>query len=897
MIRVESEELVILVFWVLGVLFTLILGMRNDGALKQQGSVARSGRAHGFISSSFRAFSSYMKNVSSGASTVARSAASVASSLVDKDAEAKGSQVNWAGFDKLERDDNVIRRVLLLGFRSGFQIWDVEEANNVQVLVSRYDGSVSYMQVLPRPIPSMRSGDKFAESRPLLVLSASGSIAAAFNIQDQLATSGNAAISKGQELVDGNFMPTSVRFYSLKSQTYVDELKFRSVVYSVRCSPLVVAISLATQIHCINATTLEKEHIILTNPVVSGFPGSGGGIGYGPLAVGPRWLAYSGSPITVSNTGRVIPQHLKPSASFSHSSSNGSLVAHYAKESSKQLAAGIVTLGDKGIKKLSRYYSDLLPESYNSLQSGTQGIGALNGHAADTDSVGMVIVKDIVSKVIITQFKAHKSPISALCFNPSGIILVTASVQGHSVNVFKIMPSSCSDSSASYSHLYRLQRGFTNAVIQDISFSYDSNWIMISSSRGTSHLFAINPSGGQVNIPSADISSITRNGSPVVPARQIVRQVDSGSHVSSKQSQCATGSPLTLSPITRLHHGSNGWRGTVSSAAAAATGRAGIVLGAIASTFHECKGNALHLDNGSSEARYDILVFSPSGNMIQYALRVGLDSTIVLPRSRTALELAPELDARLVVEPIQKWNISQKHNCRAQDNSIDIYGDSGGFDCKKNYCEEMNGNSIVLEASGTVLKAETCREEQYHLYISEAELQMHAALTPLWTKPEIYFQVMARDGVERDEIDRYGELEIERIPTRMIEARSKDLIPVFDHLQPPKFPQTRLLNSSSDPKSIRSENGRQSWRNVTIPHGSVIGNGPEGTGRHGYKMVTETKGTVNEYECPRSQTQLNDVNNCTESLSMESQPKSVNNHKSGLGVENHYEDHQCDELE
>lgn len=79
------------------------------------------------------------------------------------------------------------------------------------------------------------------------------------------------------------------------------------------------------------------------------------------------------------------------------------------------------------------------------------------------------IVKDIISKAVITQFKAHKSPISALCFDPSGTILVTASVQGHSINVFKIMPSSSSKSSvsgaaASYSHLYRLQRGFTNAV-------------------------------------------------------------------------------------------------------------------------------------------------------------------------------------------------------------------------------------------------------------------------------------------------------------------------------------------------------------------------------------------------------------------------------------------------
>ena len=80
-----------------------------------------------------------------------------------------------------------------------------------------------------------------------------------------------------------------------------------------------------------------------------------------------------------------------------------------------------------------------------------------------------VIVRDIISKSVITQFKAHKSPISALCFDPSGTLLVTASVQGHNINVFRIMPglagsSSGSDTCASHAHLYRLQRGFTNAV-------------------------------------------------------------------------------------------------------------------------------------------------------------------------------------------------------------------------------------------------------------------------------------------------------------------------------------------------------------------------------------------------------------------------------------------------
>lgn len=116
--------------------------------------------------------------------------------------------------------------------------------------------------------------------------------------------------------------------------------------------------------------------------------------------MGPRWLAYSGSPVVASNTGRVSPQHLTPSASFSGFSSNGSLVAHYAKESSKQLAVGIVTLGDMGYKKLSRYCSELLPDANNSHQLGSpgwKGNGTVNGHLTDADNIGMVCIFTLCS--------------------------------------------------------------------------------------------------------------------------------------------------------------------------------------------------------------------------------------------------------------------------------------------------------------------------------------------------------------------------------------------------------------------------------------------------------------------------------------------------------------------
>jgi hypothetical protein len=105
---------------------------------------------------------------------------------------------------------------------------------------------VSFMQMLPKPIASKRSQGKFADSHPLLVVCADGSLPIGCNIQDGSATSCNGSISNDHDPVNVSFLPTAVRFYSLRSESYVYVLKFRSVVYSVRCSSRVVAISLDT---------------------------------------------------------------------------------------------------------------------------------------------------------------------------------------------------------------------------------------------------------------------------------------------------------------------------------------------------------------------------------------------------------------------------------------------------------------------------------------------------------------------------------------------------------------------------------------------------------------------------------------------------------------------------
>lgn len=167
--------------WVI-FLWVFHLDMKNDCqrrggvGVDTEALVPRSGRSNnGIIPHSFKSLSSYLKFVSSGASTVAASMRSATSSVGERDSETSHDQVLWAGFDKLELERGITRQVLLLGYGYGFQVWDVEVADCVRNLVSRNDGPVSFMQMLPKPISSEQTADKFSDSRPLLIICADGS--------------------------------------------------------------------------------------------------------------------------------------------------------------------------------------------------------------------------------------------------------------------------------------------------------------------------------------------------------------------------------------------------------------------------------------------------------------------------------------------------------------------------------------------------------------------------------------------------------------------------------------------------------------------------------------------------------------------------------------------------
>ncbi|XP_020692196.1 autophagy-related protein 18f isoform X1 [Dendrobium catenatum] len=869
--------------------------MRND-AQKLEGAVPRNGRGNGLFS-----LRAYLRIVSSGASTVAstvRSAgASVASSIAERYEEAIRDQVLWAGFDKVECIGGVLRQVLLLAYQHGFQVWDVEEADDVRLLASRHDGPVSFLQIQKKPIFSKKIEDRFADFRPLFVVAGDISFGGGNNAATVNSSPGNGSADLGSD----NQLPSSVRFYSIRSHEYVHVLKFRSAVYSIRCGPRVVAISQASQIHCFNAATLEREYTILTYPVASGLLGSGS-IGYGPLAVGPRWLAYSGAPVTVPNTNRVRPEHL--SSTGLSSSPNASVVAHFAKESSKQLAAGIVTLGDMGLKKLTKYYSELMPDVNGSIKSGnsnSKANGVMNGNTADIEDVGMVIVRDIISKSIIVQIRAHKSPISALCFDPSGTLLVSASIHGHNINVFHILPSPSSSSSVftgtgSSVHLYKLQRGITNAVIQDISFSDDSQWIMISSSRGTSHLFAISPfEGTNIQLQNVNNSDGSYRSDTNYPRNLGASKIN---HLNSFSG------PITLSVVSRIKNGNNGWKGAVSGAAAAATGKVNPISGAIASTFLSGKTSSAYVEANSLRTKYYLLLFSSSGCIIQYVLRhLSGEHLSIDPSSLSSIShgLPLESDSRFVVEPLQKWDICHKKNRRDRNDNMDAYGEHGNGENAKLFQKIVKKVNSVYPTDSPGAKLKLNGEENNHLYISEVELQMHSAQVPLWTRPGISFQVVMDDVMKMEENTSGGggEIEIEKISYRTVEARSEDLKPVLEYVHRSNSRQLSYRRSDQDTnikslmmksKSVSSEHGTISRRSSSssfdpMPDSPVISelyNGTDGNDYFGgFANSTEAdEGFVNTpIERPLINHQLEHVNNGDE-LKMQALLESVNSSNS-----------------
>ncbi|XP_062001935.1 autophagy-related protein 18h isoform X2 [Rosa rugosa] len=733
---------------------------------------------NGFLPNSLKFISSCIKTASSG---VRSASASVAASI-SADPHESRDQVLWACFDRLDLGPSSFKHVLLLGYVNGFQVLDVEDASDVSELVSKRDDPVTFLQILPLPRIS-QGPEGFRSSHPLLMV-----VACEESKNSGMTQNGRDGLVNGYtepQTSNSAMSPRVVRFYSLRSHSYVHVLRFRSTVYMVRCSPQIVAVGLASQIYCFDAVTLENKFSVLTYPVpqlgVQGLVGVN--IGYGPMAVGPRWLAYASNNPLLSNTCRLSPQSLTPpGVSPSTSPSNGNLVARYAMESSKQLAAGLLNLGDMGYKTLSKYYQpdgSSSPVSSNSIWK----VGKVGSHSTETDIAGMVVVKDIVSRAVVSQFRAHTSPISALCFDPSGTLLVTASIHGNNINIFRIMPSRIGsgtqnyDLNSSHVHLYKLHRGMTSAVIQDICFSQYSQWITIVSSRGTCHIFTLSPFGGDTtHKQSSHVDGPSHLPVPSVP------WWFTPYFLTNQQLFSPPPPPVTLSVVSRIKDNS-GWIKTVSHAASSAAGKASIPSGAVTAVFHNSVAHDLQTSHLKVTALEHLLVYTPSGHAVQFKLlpRVGIEPGEATSRTvpGSSVQIQDE-ELRVKVEPLQWWDVCRRTDWPEREECI------SGIKLGRQEDEETVMDTFDCDVNDIGDEESVKPLERSHLYLANAEVQINCGRIPIWQKSKIYFYTMSTPGAIEQNFTKDltgGEIEIEKVPVHEVEIRRKDLLPVSDQFQ------------------------------------------------------------------------------------------------------------------
>uniref|UniRef100_A0A0A9CVG4 BCAS3 domain-containing protein n=1 Tax=Arundo donax TaxID=35708 RepID=A0A0A9CVG4_ARUDO len=413
---------------------------------------------------------------------------------------------------------------------------------------------------------------------------------------------------------------------------------------------------------------------------------------------------------------------------------------------------------------------------------------------------------------------------------------------------------------------------------------------MISSSRGTSHLFAISPYSGSTRFHYSDNSPAENNyvvDSSVNMPTAHWSQNSTTSLSLIQKTLFISGPPVTLSVVSRIRNGSNLFKGAVHGAAAFATGVSSPISGAIASTFHNCKGADLSSDGSSLCMKYYLLVFSPSGSIIQYVLHPSAeqDSGFDFPSVPISYGSERETDTKFVIEALQKWDVCHKRNRRDGAESF-AYSDFENGENNKLFQKMMKkGTSIYPFNCAAVEKLSS--DENRNLYISESELQTHVVQIPLWSRSGIHFKVMEDGTLEADNIDTIsGEVEIEKIQTSNVESRSKNLIPVFDSLHTSRFQQTRLNTTDNNrygllqrQKSGMSEDDRLSCRS-SCSSLDCMSEGPKSSDDSAFsKYVVDDSGSaVNKNPNVNCHAEL--VNN-TGSLKSEAQLGFVNSKEDG----------------
>ncbi|KAJ3229633.1 hypothetical protein HDU81_005199 [Chytriomyces hyalinus] len=398
---------------------------------------------------------------------------------------------------------------LLVGYERGFQVWSIPPSPGTEFsqLVSVRNGlqRVIDLDAVPHPPIELQkeiSDTELATSFPLIALVES----AAENPNNAYA----------------------VKLYSLNSHRIIKEWNFSANVLSVKCSSNLMAVGLSDN-------TIQIYSALSLKPVAS-IPDA-----YPVFTVGSRLLIYASSvkppkpqPLSKSNANKKTGEDFDEWALHSHQNIMG--------------AGSRPSVGDKAIDGLKRATGKVVKEvlggaNYlsavgytavqNYLQNGTTA-GVEESSATQTGDLpnaseklahidnlkaeGVIAIREFPLDIhfessssedpsmdeqstLISHWKAHTNKISNLTLNEAQTLLFSSSTSANTFFIFSLniasplernLPRNRSVNAVTPQNcLYKLERGFTPATIESVSFSSNGKWCAVSTARGTTHVYAL----------------------------------------------------------------------------------------------------------------------------------------------------------------------------------------------------------------------------------------------------------------------------------------------------------------------------------------------------------------------------------------------------------------------
>lgn len=281
---------------------------------------------------------------------------------------------------------------------------------------------------------------------------------------------------------------------------------------------------------------------------------------------------------------------------------------------------------------------------------------------------------------------------------------------------------------------------FLSQVIQDICFSNYSQWVAIVSSRGTCHIYVLSPFGGDVSLQTHRSNG---DGPTLFPSLSVPWWSTSSCMIN--QQPRLPPPPVTLSVVSRIKNGTFGWLNTVSNAATSATGKTSVPSGAIAAVFHNSIYKNLQSPHLKSNSLEHLLVYSPSGHVIQHDLlpSSGVESCDSSFRSGLGPSASiQDEELRVRAEPIQWWDVCRRLNWPEREESfsgitldrpkaVEVVMDTS--DCEDNdtmYLKSFNNNLVGKDLAKP--------HERPHWYLSNAEVRISSGMIPIWQKSKVF---------------------------------------------------------------------------------------------------------------------------------------------------------------